>query len=110
MKAKQAYNNALLLLGYSDSANFQRKAIPIINQVLFDLSSSKEGKELKLISNMEDSLCFNNTIAESVIPLGIAEKLALSEGDGEMQQYFAVSYANAKKKLTRSYTITNVMP
>lgn len=111
MTAKMVYDTALSLLGYTERPNFQRRAIAIINQVIFDLLPvlPKE-TEFKPISSLSDKLPFNETIIQGVMPLSVAEKLALSEGDGELQQYFAISYDNAKKRLNTTRTIQDTMP
>ena len=43
------------------------------------------------------------------MPLGIAEMLALGEGDGELQQYFARDYSAARVKLNTVDRVKNTL-
>ena len=111
MKAKQVYENAMALLGYAETPQFQRRAIPIINQAMFDLFGVMPvGTKFKPITTLSEEITMPDNVVQGVLPLGVAEKLALAEGDGELQQYFAMAYDNAKKRLNTTRTIIDTMP
>ncbi len=109
--AKDVYANVLSLLGYTDNSNFQRKAVPIFNKVYFELHRIVYGAERFVpISALQDELNLPEAVLLSVMPSGIAEMLALGEGDGEQQQYFALDYDRGKARLNREDRIYDVMP
>lgn len=110
MTAKDVYNNALALLGYTDNPEFQRRAVPIFNKVYFDLHTICNGaEEFAPIRSLNDKLNLPDTVLLSVMPLGIAEMLALGEGDGELQQYFARDYSVARVKLNTIDRVKNTL-
>ncbi len=111
MTAKDVYNNALALLGYTDNPEFQRRAIPIFNKVYFDLHRIVHGtKEFQQIKSLNEVLDLPDKVLLSVMPLGVAEMIALGEGDGELQQYFARDYSAARVRINRIDRIENTMP
>ena len=111
MTAKDVYNNALALLGYTDNPEFQRRAVPIFNKVYFDLHTICNGAEdFVPIRSLNDKLNLPDKVLLSVMPLGIAEMIALGEGDGELQQYFARDYNAARVRINRIDRIENTMP
>ena len=111
MTAKNVYTIALGLLGYTDNADFQRKAVTIINKVYFDLHRICNGtKDFEPIKSLNEALSLPDKVLLSVMPLGVAEMLALGEGDGELQQYFANDYDRGKARLNVIDTIQDVMP
>lgn len=111
MTAKDVYNNALALLGYTDNTEFQRRAVPILNKVYFDLHRICNGaEEFKPIRALNEELKLPDAVLLSVMPLGVAEMIALGEGDGELQQYFARDYSVARVRINRIDRIENTMP
>ena len=111
MTAKDVYTTALALLGYTDNAEFQRRAVPIFNKVYVELFPIfNEGKEFTPIRSLNESVQIPYKVLLSVMPLGVAEMLALGEGDGELQQYFARDYDRAKARLNRVEQIVDKLP
>lgn len=111
MTAKEIYDNALALLGYKDDSVFQNKSVSAFNKVYFELQRAINNcKSFEPISALNSDIELPEKVLVGVMPLGIAEQLALSEGDGEQQQYFAVAYERAKAKLNRTEKIYDIMP
>ena len=111
MTAKDVYTIALGLLGYTDNPDFQRKAVPITNKVYLDLHRICNGTEdFEPIKTLNEALDLPDKALRSVMPSGVAEMLALGEGDGELQQYFANDYDRGKAKINSIDTIQDVMP
>lgn len=111
MTAKDVYTIALGLLGYTDNPEFQRRAVPIFNKVYFDLHRIVHGtKEFQPIKSLNEAPDLPDKVLLSVMPLGIAEMIALGEGDGELQQYFARDYSAARVRINRIDRIENTMP
>lgn len=109
MTAKDIYTIALGLLGYTDSAEFQRRAIPIFNKVYYDLyriSGNKE--EFEPIRSLNEAVKLPDNVKLSIMPSGVAELLALGEGDGELQQYFSADYNRLRARLSKSDKIDNI--
>lgn len=115
--AKEIYDTALSLLGYTDDSVFQKKAIACFNKVYFELhraisidSKDEEGLKFSPITSLSGILNLPKKVLVGIMPLGIAEQLALSQGDGEQQQYFAAAYERAKAKLNRIDAVSDTMP
>lgn len=110
MTAKDVYETALALLGYEDNPEFQRRAVPVTNKVYFDLyQRCSDGKDFQPIRSLSEELKLPQNVALTVMPSGVAELIALSEGDGELQQYFALDYDRARAKLAKIDHIDNVI-
>ena len=111
MTAKDVYTIALGLLGYTDNPEFQRRALPIFNKVYLDLYTICNGdKEFAPIRSLNEKLKLPDKVLLSAMPLGIAEMIALGEGDGELQQYFARDYSAARVRINQIDRIENTMP
>lgn len=111
MTAKDVYSTALTLLGYTDSPEFQRRAIPICNKVYLDLFRiTKPSEEFIPLRALNDRINLSEKVIISVMTSGVAEMLALGEGDGELQQYFALDYDRAKARLNITDTVKDVIP
>lgn len=100
MTGREVYLMALDNLGYSENANTQLRALSIINQVYYDLHRIVHGdKEFKSIKSLSETISLPERVIISAMSSGVAERIALGEGDGELQQYFALTYDRAKAKL-----------
>jgi hypothetical protein len=108
--AKSVYDTALSLLGYTDNQIFQQRAVAVFNKVYYELHRAISGEEFEPISSLSEVLKLPKKILIYTMPLGVAEMLALGEGDGEMQQYFAAAYERAKAKLNRTEEVVDEMP
>lgn len=108
MTAGEIYRKALDSLGYSDSQAIQRKAVTVINQVYDDIFDAAQGKEYKPITSLSGEINLTEPRVINAFVYGVAEKLALGEGDGELQQYFLMEYRSAKAKLTRIEKVKSI--
>ena len=99
MTGTEVYSKALVSLGYSDSQVLKNKALISTNQVYDDLYDRTFG-EYKPLRVLSDKIILPERIVLNAMVYGVAEKLALGEGDGELQQYFAKAYDRAKAKIT----------
>ena len=106
MTGADVYNKALLSLGYSDSQALKNKSLVVINQVYDELFNSAYGEYLP-IKSLGGEINLPERITANAMVYGVAEKLALGEGDGELQQYFARSYDRAKARITVVEKVTD---
>lgn len=111
MTGREVYNTALSHLGYTDNPTTQRRATLILNKVYYDLHRIIYGaEEFVPIKSLSDSIDLPQKVIISAMVSGVAESLALGEGDGELQQYFALDYDRGKAKLNTNDKIHDVMP
>lgn len=108
--AKEVYDTALSMLGYSDSRVIQQRAVAVFNKVYYELHRAISGEEFEPISSLSEVLKLPKKVLIYTMPLGVAEMFALGEGDGELQQYFAAAYERAKAKLNRVDSVVDEMP
>lgn len=107
MTGADVYNKALLSLGYSDSQALKNKGLVVINQVYDELFNSSYEKYTP-IKSLGENINLPERIVSNAMVYGVAEKLALGEGDGELQQYFAKSYDRAKARITVADKVVDV--
>jgi hypothetical protein len=109
--AKSVYDTALSLLGYTDSPTTQQRAVAVFNKVYYELHRAINGNaEFQPISALSNVLKLPEKTLVSVMPLGVAEMFALGEGDGELQQYFAIAYERAKARINKIDTVVDEIP
>lgn len=108
MIAKDIYDKALITLGYTDDQVFKDRAVVVINQVYDDLSEIA-GVEYAPIKSLSSAVNLPDRICNNAMVFGVAEKLALGQGDGEHQQYYAVKYDQARLKLSRNNKVVTVI-
>jgi hypothetical protein len=60
------------------------------------------------IKSLGDIINLPVDVVTIVIPLGVAAGIAVGEGDGELQQYFAAEYDRARKRYGKITTIKDV--
>lgn len=101
MTGAEVYSRALTSLGYADDQIFKNKAVVVINQIYDDLYPTVEGIEYKPIRSLGDRVNLPERVLSGAMVYGVAERLALGEGDGELQQYFALQFDRAKARLNR---------
>lgn len=99
MTGTEVYNLAITSLGFSDAQILRNKSLVIINQVYDELYLPEYG-EYKPLTVLNDEVSLPDRIVSPIMVYGVAEKLALGEGDGELQQYFRLSYDKAKARIT----------
>lgn len=101
MTANEIYNRAIASLGYTDDQVFKNKAVVVVNQVYDDLFPMIKDLEYRPIKSLADRINLPERVASGIMVYGVAERFALGEGDGELQQYFARQYDKAKARLNR---------
>ncbi len=109
MTANDIYKKALDSLGYTDDPALQRKAVTVINQVYDDLFEAAGAAEYSPVASLSGEINYPEEKVLTIFTYGVAEKLALGEGDGELQQYFMLLYRKAKARLTRAEQVKNVI-
>lgn len=109
MTGKDIYSRAIISLGYEDDQTFKDKAVVVINQVYDELLYAFPNAERKPIKNLNEDINLPETVCFNVAVYGVAERLALGTGDGELQQYFARRYEVAKSKLSFNDTVQTVI-
>ena len=111
MQANKIYLNALALLGYSDTEKIRQNAVAIINSVYLDvaLALGKTSNITRVVA-LNEEINLPENICASVMPLGVAEKLSVLQGDTELEQYFAQSYANARARISYTDSIIDALP
>ena len=110
MTGQTVYEKALISLGYSKNTVTLDKAIVVINQIYDELFDAAEVKEYKLIKSLANEINLPERKFLNAMTYGVAERLALGEGDGELQQYFYAMFQKAKARLTRFESVMNVLP
>lgn len=107
MNGSEVVNQALTLLGYTDSNGNEQltrrvmnKAVTVINLVYEDLWSCVEDDEFKPINTLSDRVELKGN-AIAALPYGVAAFLAQSENDGDQQQIWMSTYNSKRAKLTR---------
>lgn len=103
MKAIELLNNALKMLGYSDSdgnveltERIRNSAIINVNLVYSDLWRIFNTEEFVPITSLSSEVVLPKVALGDVFLYGIAMHIARSENDGDQQQFFTYLY-NAKR-------------
>lgn len=104
MTGQDIYKKALDSLGYTDDSAIQRKALTVLTQIYDELFVASGEMEYNPPSSLGAEIKAGPKLANAYI-YGVASRLALGEGDGEQQQYFAAMYEKAKARLTRITTV-----
>lgn len=108
MTGKDVYERAIASLGYTDSQVFKNRAVVVINQIYDILENLVGGVEYKPITSLGDTINLPERIVSNAMVYGVAERLALGEGDGELQQYFARVFDTAKGRINTIDSIVDV--
>ena len=114
MKAKELLNNALKMLGYSDSdgnveltQRIRKQATLTLNLVYWDLWRIFNSGEFKGIRSLDDEIELPNVALGDVFLYGVAMHLARSENDGDQQQYYTMLYNAKRAGLTQYDRVKN---
>lgn len=110
MTGKDIYLRAIISLGFEDDQTFKNKAVVVINQVYEDLLSSFPDIERKPINNLNEAINLPETVCMTAMVYGVAERLAVGTGDGELQQYFSAQYHRSRARISRTDRVYDVMP
>lgn len=120
MKASELLNDALRMLGYSDSdgnveltQRIRNRAVVTVNLVYGDLwkifNQSSEN-EFEPIESLGDEIILPQKALGDVFLYGLAMHLSRSENDGDQQQYYAMLYNAKRAGLTQYITVKNTLP
>lgn len=118
MTAKELFDTAMELMGYTDStgsaqlANRMRsRAFTVINQVCSDLFFALNPSGIyDRIYKWEDKISLPDRICTEVAPYGVASFLASGEGDGENMQVFTALYNQKRALLSRFEKVIEGIP
>lgn len=117
MKATELLNNALKMLGYSDSdgnAELTQRivngAIVVLNLVYSDLWHTFNTGDFTPIKNLDDNINIPPNVLYDTFLYGVAMHIARNENDGDQQQYFAALYNAKRAGLTRYDKVKNTLP
>lgn len=107
MTGTEIYKNALINLGYDDDVVFKNKSVVVINQICEQVARIM-GANFAPIRGLAEKIELDDK-ARSALVYGVAQRLALGEGDGELQQYFAREFDNSLRRLTNTADIKTVI-
>lgn len=118
MKAEELFDYTLKLLGYTDSngnallqQRIRNKAVVSVNTVYTDLHRIIYGNaDFKPIESLNDEINLPDGTLYDVFPYGLAAQIALSENDGDQQQYFITIYNRRRACLSRIDKINDSIP
>ena len=110
MTGIEIYLKAIASLGYGDEPTFKNRAAVCLNQILEDLFRLVGEGEFEPIKTLSEQICLPEGVSRTALVYGLAERLALGTGDGELQQYFARQYDIARARLTKASSVTDVLP
>lgn len=117
MKAITLLNDALKMLGYSDSdgnaeltGRLRNRAIVTVNMVYGDLWRIFNSDDFKPIESLSDEIDLPEKALGDVFLYGLAMHIARSENDGDQQQYFAALYNAKRAGLSQYDRVRNVIP
>ena len=117
MRASMLLNNALRMLGYTDSdgnaeltARIRNGAVVIVNLVYGDLWRMCNEGDFEPVESLEEEIKLPQKAIGDVFLYGLAMHIARSENDGDQQQYYAALYNAKRAGLTKYMTVKNIWP
>ena len=117
MKAITLLNDALKMLGYSDSdgnaeltQRLRNRAVVTVNLVYGDLWRIFNSESFKPIISMDDEVALPEKALGDVFLYGLAMHIARSENDGDQQQFFTMLYNAKRAGLTQYDKVKNTVP
>lgn len=117
MKASELINNALKMIGYSDSdgnseltGRLRNKAVVTVNLVYGDLWHICNTGDFEPIKSLSDEIKLPQKALGDVFMYGLAMHIARSENDGDQQQYFTMLYNAKRAGLTQYGKVKNSIP
>lgn len=117
MKAIELLNNALKILGYSDSdgnveltTRIRNGAIVTVNLVYGDLWRMCNKDDFMPIKSLDEEIKLPPKAIGEVFLYGLAMHIARSENDGDQQQYFATLYNAKRAGMTQYTSVKNTIP
>jgi len=116
---KEVLDRAIELLGYtdrygmSDSEQFGatfKTAITAVNTVISDLSRCEHITYVP-VTSIDDTVTLSQVSIDDILPYGVAQWLAMIDGDGTNQQMFAFMYNQKRASAPKPYlTVTETIP
>lgn len=117
MKAIELLNNALKMLGYTDSTGnvelsgrIRNNAIITVNLVYSDLWKTVSEETFKPIKSLDEEILLPQKATDECFLYGLAMHIARSENDGDQQQFYAALYNAKRSGLTSYEKVKNVIP
>ena len=117
MKAITLLNDALKMLGYSDSdgnaeltQRLRNRAVVTVNLVYGDLWRIFNSESFKPIKSMNDEVALPEKALGDVFLYGLAIHIARSENAGDQQQFFTMLYNAKRAGLTQYDKVKNTVP
>lgn len=117
MTANVIFNDALKILGYTDSdgnleltTRLRNRAIVTVNLVYGDLWRICNEGSFKPIKSLSDEIYLPDNATGDIFVYGLAMHIARSENDGDQQQLFAMLYNSRRASLTKYDKVINVIP
>lgn len=110
MTGSEVYKIALDSLGYQGTPGIKQRALTIINQIYLELHRLVyNSSEFTPIETLNDKIDLPLKTIISAMSAGVAEKIALGNGDGELQQYFAIEYVRQKNKINSVEQVVDIL-
>lgn len=117
MKANELLNNALKMLGYSDSdgnieltQRIKNSAIVKVNLVYSELWRIFNTGEFTPIKSLGQEIMLPEKVLSEAFIYGLAMHIARSENDGDQQQFFTYLYNAKRAGLTQYEKVKNIIP
>ena len=117
MTANVIFNDALKILGYTDSdgnleltTRLRNRAIVTVKLVYGDLWRICNEGCFKPIKSLSDEIYLPDNATGDIFVYGLAMHIARSENDGDQQQLFAMLYNSRRASLTKYDMVINVIP
>ena len=117
MKANTLLNNALKMLGYTDSdgnteltQRIRNKSVVTVNLVYSELWRIFNTGEFTPIKSLSEDIELPEKALSEAFLYGLAMHIARSENDGDPQQYFAYLYNAKRAGLAQYDKVRNVIP
>ncbi len=117
MTANTIFNEALKLLGYTDSdgnteltGRVRNRATVVFNLVYGDLWKIFNDGEFTPIKSLSDEVNLPQKAMGDVLLYGLAMHIARSENDGDQQQFFTLLYNAKRASFTKYDKVKNTIP
>ena len=110
MTGDAVFRQAMRLLGYTNAqgevdggreAGLFRRATALVNQIYADLSAIENGEGGEPLERLSQELPLSLRTQTDVMPYGVAMLIAQSEGDDELQGYYASVYNQKRQAVHR---------
>ena len=99
--ALYAQTNKSGTVDISKSTEYQNKSIPLINQVLREVAHLEGNDEVDEITTLTALFEVTDDSALRVMPWGLMQLFALSDGDNDMFGFSSTKYETEKSKIKR---------